>query len=65
MARTNPVVGNFCLRYVAEFETVVRWYHVYKIIWSAVIGEALFTKHDDREEAQNYDPRAKKLLARR
>ena len=41
MAQTNPVVGNFCLRYIAEFETVVRGHHVCKTTWSAVIGEAL------------------------
>ena len=58
MARTSTVVDSFTMRYVTEFETVVRGHHVYKTIWSAVTGEVLYTRPDDRVEATNYDPYA-------
>ena len=41
--------------YETRIETLVRGHHVYKTIWTGVIGEKLFTSPDSREEAKAYD----------
>ena len=41
--------------YETRIETLVGGHHVYKTIWTGVIGEKLFTSPDSREEAKAYD----------
>ena len=50
MARTN-FVKNFDL----PFPIVIRGHHIYKTIWTAVVGQELIAKPDEREEVLVYD----------
>ena len=54
MARTN-FVKNFDLCFEIPFSTVIRGHHIYKTIWTAVVGQELSTKLDERKEALDYD----------
>ena len=57
MARPNAL-NSFEMLYETRIETLVRGHHVYKTIWTGVIGEKLFTSPDSREEAKAYDKHA-------
>ena len=39
--------------YVIKFWTVIRGHEVYKTVWRPTIGEELYAKHDEREEAKD------------
>ena len=41
--------------YKIKFGTVIRGHHVYKAILKPTIGEELYAKHDEREEAKEFD----------
>jgi hypothetical protein len=56
MARTNSTIKSFSMRYVTEFESIIRGHHVYQHIWTAAIDDILYAKPDNREEARNADP---------
>ena len=55
MARTNLTMNSYVMRYVTEFDSIIRGYHIYKDMWAAEIGSILYTKPDDREEARASD----------
>ena len=54
MPRTN-FMKNFDLFFQIPFSTVIRGRHIYKTIWTAVVGRELIAKLDERKEALNYD----------
>ena len=41
--------------HVLEFETVARGHHIYKRVWTPVVGEKLHCHHDTRDEAKSHD----------
>ena len=41
-----------------DFETVIRGHHVYKSVWSPVMGQVLGCKRDIHAEAQEDDSNA-------
>ena len=54
LARLNGI-EDFKMLYEIKFGTVIRGYHVYNAIWKLTIGEELYAKHDEREEAKEFD----------
>ena len=41
--------------YEVEFSSVIQGHHVYKAVWSPIIGESLACRKDDRKEAKEHD----------
>ena len=41
--------------YEVEFSSVIQGHHVYKAVWSPIIGESLACRKDDRKEAKKHD----------
>ena len=54
MARAYHQV-NYKLLHETKFTSVIRGHHVYKTIWSGVVGEVLEVKPDKSTDALNYD----------
>lgn len=55
MARVRPRERELKRAFCLKFQSVVRGHHVYKTIWTPVIGERLICKHDTREKAKLFD----------
>ena len=53
MARTIEQCLDPCFE--INFETVFRGHHVYKSVWTPLIGQVLIAKPDERREALDYD----------
>ena len=53
MART--IEQCFVLCFEINFKTVIRGHHVYKSIWTPLIGQVLIAKPNERREALDYD----------
>ena len=53
MARTIEQCFDLCFE--INFKTVIRGHHVYKSIWTPLIGQVLIAKPDERREALDYD----------
>lgn len=56
MARVIP--KTFEMYFIIKFSTNIRGHHVYKNIWTPIIGESLVCKEDKRVEAQELDKNA-------
>ena len=48
-------IWNSMFVYEVEFSSVIRGRHVYKAVWSPIIGESLACRKDDHEEAKEHD----------
>ena len=46
-------------------ESVIRGHHVYKTVWTPVTGESLFCRHDERDEAKQFDNYAVSIYTRK
>ena len=53
MARTIEQCFDLCLE--VNFKTVIHGHHIYKSIWTPLIGHVLIAKPDERREALDYD----------
>ena len=58
MARAVYTTKNVELFYKIKFDTAIRGHHVYKNSWTPIMGQELFCKHDQREEATETDVNA-------
>ena len=58
MAPASGLPVEFKMYYKVDFETVIRGHHVYKSVWSPVMGQVLGCKRDMRAEAQEHDSNA-------
>ena len=45
---------NFDLCFEIPFSTVIRGHHIYKTIWTAVVGQELIAKPNERKDALDY-----------
>ena len=52
MAHVNRIEDKKCFE--IKFGTLIRGHQVYKAIWKPTIGEELYAKHDEREEAKEF-----------
>ena len=58
MARVNSYNVAYELRYEISFGAPIRGHHVYKEMWTPQIGETLYCKNDNRQEALQFDKHA-------
>ena len=56
MLRANLL--KFEQTYVLEFGTVARGHHIYKSVWTPVVGEKLNCYRDTRDETKHHDDHA-------
>ena len=61
MARSEK----FQKQYFVEMESIIRGHHVYKTVWTPVTGESLFCRHDERDEAKQFDNYAVGIYTRK
>ena len=53
-ARTN-LLENFDLCFEITFSSVIHGHHIYKTIWTAVVGQELVAMIHERKESLDYD----------
>ena len=41
--------------YEVQFTSVIRGHHIYKSVWTPILGEKLTCREDDRKEARQHD----------
>ena len=49
---------SYDLVFEVDFETNIRGHHVYKSVWTPILGEQLKCMKDNREEAKDHDENA-------
>ena len=55
MARSSFHYVKWNFVYEVQFTSVIRGHHIYKSVWTPILGEKLTCREDDRMEARQHD----------